>query len=309
MKRIVGYLLLLATITIAFYLSFEQEKPEKTALNLRTPSPLLGQTIANALHQAMSDPYLVAFERAMEFLSSNSDATYIELSRFADWAPDSQFPTFFTFNSQTGNFSFDKPTSAWAADGVKSELYRKSYTTKLGQPIRIVILDIQGQRWWMAAIVVSDGSQAEPEVIGAFFNIDNYLKEHIPRFIDNVVQRKRFPLIPFQTSSLSGNLSKGQISIRILDNKKRVYLQRGNNFEPDLLIYAESKWYDNTVVCLNTGWDLQIFSTVPMIIVEKEPNLSRNRLILMITILGIISLVYWWSTTEIGKIRQPTKYE
>ena len=299
MRQIVGFILILSATTLGFYLVFELERPVDSGLDLSTPSPLLGQTIANALHQAMSDPYLVPFERAVEFLINNPGSAHIELSQFTDWAIDNRFPIFFSFESEIDKFSYDKPTSAWAVDAVKNELYRKPYRKKLEPGVKIVILEIEGKRWWMGAIVVSDGSQTSPQVIGAFFDIDNYLREHIPRFVDKVVLRKRFPLVSFQSSSLSSEITSGQFSIRILDEQNKVYLQRGYNFEPDSLIYAESNWYDNTVVCLNTGWDLQVFSTVPLTLNEKEQMPYRNRLIIMLTMLGLTSAFYWWS--KLGK--------
>ena len=309
MKRIIGFILLLATISGTLYLYYQQVKPRDSVPDLSTPSPLLGQTVANALHQAMSDPYLLPFEKAIRYLNRNPESTYIDLSQLSSWVDDDEFPTFFTFEIEIDKFSFDKPTSAWAVDAVKSELYRKVYSTKLAHSPRIVILDFDGERWWMGAIVVSDGLHSAPEVVGAFFNLDTYLKEHVPRFIDNVVKRKRFPLISFQTSELLGGVNSGQIAIRILDDQKSVYLQRGHNFEPELLIYAESKWYDNTVVCLNAGWDLQVFSVTPMTEEDIAPNLERNLLLLLIIMLGLISLIYWWSTAGMGKMRQPEEHE
>jgi len=306
LKRIIGFMLLIVTITGTFYSYYQQVKPRDPVPDLSTPSPLLGQTVANALHQAMSDPYLVPFERAVQYLNSNSGHEYIELSKLTYWASDNKFPTFFTFEIELDKFSFDKATSAWAVDAVKKELYRKVYAKKLAHSPKIVFLEIEGERWWMGSIVVSDGSQSAPEIIGAFFNVETYLNEHIPRFIDTVVKRKRFPLISFQTSELFGGLNRGQIAIRILDDQKRVYLQRGYNLDADLLIYAESKWYDNTVVCLNTGWDLEVYSVNPMTKGDPRHGLEPSMLVLFLIMLGLISLIYWWSTAGMGK-KEATK--
>jgi len=300
-KRIIGYVLLLTTVTGTYYLLPPQDKLSETQPDLTTPSPLLGQTVANALHQAMSDPYLIPLERAVEYLNRNPVNNSIELSMLAGWAIDAEFPTFFTYNYNSTRFSYDKPTSLWAIDKIKTELYRKIFNRGNSRNYIIDILEIEGKRWWIGAINIPDHSNVRSEIIGVIFNIDSYLKEHIPRFIDKVVLKKRFPLVSFQTSSFEGSLAEGNIAIRILDDQKRTYLQRGHNFEPEFLIYAESQWYDNTVVCLNKGWDLQIFSSVPMAAAKTEHVSDKKRIIMLSIMLGLISIIYWWSTIDMQK--------
>ena len=119
--------------------------------------------------------------------------------------------------------------------------------------------------------------------------------------VDNVVLRPRFPLVPFQqTPPLDMRREEGHIALRILDENGEVYLQRGKDFKDENLIYSESQWYPNPIVCMQRGWDLQVFSAAPKPETGGELD-QKEQLAIMIVSIILISIIYWVGTAQRGK--------
>ncbi len=165
-------------------------------------------------------------------------------------------------------------------------------------------LRIEGDYYWLGFVKVPLLSVEPDQVAGVYFDIDEYLEKHVPRLIDQVITRDRFPLFRLQkTGRLMPGEIEGDIAIRIIDDKGEVYFQRGNVFDPESMIYSESQWYKDPIVCLKRGWDMQIFSSNQ----ANQPSPDKIRewgYWFIVLSLALVTLFYWWGVRS--KKSQPS---
>ena len=300
LRRIIAYILLLMVIIgIHIYFAKSTVIPEQS-LTLETPSPALGQAIANAVHQTVTDPYLVPLEKLVEYLANDPNCQEMTVDLLAKWAPDNDIPTGFVWDVVQGGFQMDHPTSPWVLEAVM-ERVRRELDVGSDNLLHINVFEMEGERYWLGFLHLPYKSIQPNQVAGVFFSIDDYLDVDAPRLIDDMINRQRFPLVPFQRNNppIRGE-PDGDISIRILDADGETYLQHGRTFDPDKMIYAESQHHSHPIVCLQEDWDLQVFSAnlVPH---SSESNQHRTKYILLIVELILATVLYWWGATAIGK--------
>lgn len=262
--------------------------------DIYSPSPALGQAIATAVHQAVTDPYLLPMENLNRHLQEHPDQREIAVDLLAKWAPDNEMPTCFVWDAKQSGIQIDHPTSPWILEAV---IERVKDGLTLDNPRGLPYINtfsIDGERFWLGFLRIPESSVDPDQMAGVFFSMDRYLDEHVPRFIGNLINRQRFPLVPFQKTgrALAGE-TDGYISLRILQKDGEVYFQSGRNFDPEKMIYSESKWYPKPIVCMQKGWNLQVFSAK----VEPSAELSALRkqgyLLLVLTVI-LVTVFYWW---------------
>lgn len=264
---------------------------------LDTPSPALGRMTATAIHQALTDPYFIPLERTADFLGQHSDVDEITVEQLQRYMSDDELPTCFVWSTARGNLSIGHPTSPWVLERVV-ELVKASLQKEAGRGVMFVdTFSVESERYWLGYLRSPLRAQDPRQVVGVFFSRDQYLSDVVPRWIENLASRRRFPLIAFQRNEPPiHNEPDGDVSIRILRDNGEVYLQRGRSFEPWQLIYSESKYYPKPVVCMQPGWDLQVFSK------NAEPKTAsgsgdKTSFLILGAGLLLFSIAYWWGVS------------
>lgn len=293
-RRITAYILILVALgcPYIYFTSASDEDPNE--ITIETPSPALGKAVATAVHQAVTDPYFAPLEKLADYLSEDPERDMITIDQLTKWATDDEMPTCFVWDADGSNFKMDHGASPWVIEEVVDRLRNSIYRDNPRGLLFINMLRIEGERYWLGFMKVPRISDEPTQMAGVFFSLDRYLSVHVPRLIDNLVSRRRFPLVPFQLDAKPiHNEPDGDISIRILDATGGIYLQRGRTFDSDKMIYSESKWYPKPIVCLQEGWDLQVFSANVVSRKEKSRD-SKRELGLFIAMVVLVSILYWW---------------
>ncbi len=272
---------------------------------LDIPSPALGQAVANAVHQAVTDPYFVPLERLTDYLTEDSSHDMIPIDMISKWTLDDRFPTCFTWDCEDGKLQVDKGASAWVLEEVVSRAREGLYMDNPRGLLYINTFIVEGEKYWLGFLKVPLQSEDPSQMAGVFFSMDRYLAEYAPRIIDKLVTRRRFPLVQFQCDVKPIHKEPdGDICIRILDVKGGVYLQRGRTFDADKMIYAESDWYPKPIVCMMEGWDLQVFSANAASSEEKAQS-GRWLLVVFIVTAVLMTLFYWvgvgWRSKQLDR--------
>lgn len=301
MRRIIGFFLIIGLITGAHLVLVKHLSRPAPEPGLNLPSPALGQAIATTFHQALTDPYFAPLENLVRYLNENPGIRDISIDVLTKWALDDKFPTCFVLDVKKEGWEIDHPTSLWVLDEILSCLRTGMLSSRKKGSLSVVTPEIEGETWWLGYIRIPPDAHMPDKIAGVFFSIDRYLAEDVPRFVDNVATRSRFPMVPFQqTAPVDMSRMDGHISIRILDDNGEVYLQRGRSFDPENLIYSELQFYQRPIVCMQQGWDLQVFSTNAKQKVDESSWKKGTVAITIITVL-LISLVYWFGTRA-GKV-------
>ena len=274
------------------------EKEKDLTVDLDSPSPALGKAIATVVHQAVTDPYFRPLEKLAKYLGDNPDCDMITVEQMTKWAPDDEFPACFVWDADGSRMAVDNAASPWAMEKVVDQIRIGLQKENPRGLLYIGTFEAEGEKYWMGYLKVPLHASEPTQVAGAFFSIDRYLNEDVPRLIDEVVERRRFPLVDFQLTDLPTRGEKdGSISFRILNKKDEIYFQRGRNFEEKQMIYSESQWYPNPIVCLQEGWDLQVFSTNAQAREVEEGKMKISWIIVVITF-TLITILYWWGVSN-----------
>jgi len=265
--------------------------------DLDSPSPALGKAVATVIHQAVTDPYFRPLEKLHWFLSQNPGVDQIAIELLTKWSPDDEFPVCFvwTRDMQLGAWKIDHPASPWVIETVQRMVAEGLRTPNPQGRLNIGSIEMDGEKYWLGYMRVPLDSPNPNQIAGVFFSIDDYLKRDVPRLINDVTQRARFPLVQFQQDHEPiHNEKDGFISFRILNEDKETYYEQGRTFEPYQRIYAESQYYPKPIVCMQEGWDLEVFSAnIPPPAPEHETK--RNPLIWIILECLSVSGLFWFS--------------
>lgn len=301
-RRLFGFILILAVlVSVEMYIIMDME-PEPPEVDLNTPSPALGQAVATAIHQAVSDPYFVPLEKIGILLNSKPGTKNISLDMLTKWAPDDQIPTCFVYDVKNRDWQIDHPTSPWILEALLDYVNLEIGSEGNDGKVSITTLKAEGETWWLGYIRIPPDWKNPNQVAGVFFSMDQYIARDVPRLVDNVVMRTRFPLVPFQqTPPIDMRRDEGHISVRILNEEGEIYMQRGRDFNDEDLIYSESKWYPNPIVCMQRGWDLQVFSTASEPEVD-EPSTHKMRWVIMVLSIVLVSGIYWFAVSPFKRI-------
>ena len=213
------------------------------------------------------------------------------------WAPVLDFPTCFVYDIQSEKWQIDRPVSPWVLEAVLDYIRMGNFGKRMRGTISTTILQIEGQTYWLGCNRLPLEPRDPVQIAGVFFSMDHYLAEDVPRLIDELVERSRFPLVPFQhTLPVDMSRPDGSISFRILDDDGEAYLQRGRTFDQDKMVYSELQYYQRTIVCMQEGWDLQIFSTNAEAPIDHSAKNHRTYIVIAI-MLVLVSIMYWWGCT------------
>ncbi|HHE47192.1 MAG TPA: hypothetical protein ENL08_05790 [Bacteroidetes bacterium] len=298
-RRVFAFILLLTVIIGLYLLTGKRIEEEKPKADLDTPSPALGRTVATAIHQAVTDPYFAPLEKLAQYLSDNPQCDMVTIDQMTKWALDDAFPTCFVWDADGSRIEVDNAASPWAIEQavkiVRQCLYRKN-------PRGLLFVETfraENEKYWLGFLKVPVSAPEPTQIAGVFFSMDRYIEEDVPRFIDGLVSRRRFPLVSFQLNDPPmHNEPDGDISFRILDEKGGIYFQHGREFDEGKMIYAESIWYPKPIVCMQEGWDLQVFSSNAVASGEPEGN-RTSAVVILIAALILASLFYWWGIHQL----------
>jgi len=296
-RRLTAYFGILIVMTSLFLLTGLPKTSEKKSLDLDAPSPALGKTVATAVHQSVTDPYFSPLEKLADFLRDNPDCDMVTIEQMTKWAPDNEFPTCFFWDTDGSRMEVDNAASPWAMEMVVEQIRVGMEKENPQGLLYISTFQAEGEKYWLGYLKVPRQSTDPTQVVGVFFSMDRYMKEDVPRLIDELVLRRRFPLVDFQLNDppLHSELD-GSISLRILNEKREVYFQRGRNFDEKQMIYSESRWYPTPIVCMQKGWDLQVFSANVIPQDETENNRGERWIAFIIAVL-LIKILYWWGVS------------
>ncbi len=293
-KRIIIWLfILLVSGTGQFYLFQHFSAKTEQKADLDKPSASLGQAVANSIHQTVTDPYFLPLEKLALFLDSKPKTREIKMETLVNWAPDDNFPTCFVLDLDAKGWEIDHATSPWVLEGVFNFIESNLGVNGGSRDIAITSLKIEDETWWLGYLKIPPQSYQPRYVAGVFFSIDQYLARDVPRLLNIMTNRVRFPLTSFQRNK-GQNLGRpdGHIAFQIFDDKGEMYYQSGKTFAEDKLIYSEKEWYDQTIVCMQRDWDIRVYSDNA----ELPIDFARNRLIMVLVILAssvLISLGFW----------------
>ncbi len=277
----------------------EEEEPQS---DLDTPSPALGRAVATAVHQAVTDPYFAPLEKLAEYLSEDLDRDMITIDQMTKWALDDQFPICFVWETDGSRIEVDNPASPWALEQVVEIIRQCVYKDNPSGLLFVNTFKVKDEKYWLGFLKVPMNAEEPTQMVGIFFSMDHYIIEDVPRLIDKLVSRRRFPLVAFQLNDPPMQKEPdGDISFRILDESGVVYFQRGRTFEQDKMIYAESTWYPKPIVCMQENWDLQVFSS-NAVAPEKEGRKNRKPWLAYIIALMVVTFLYWWGPSSYGRI-------
>jgi len=293
-KRLTAYILTLILLLGFYFYMTRIIITEKDGIELDTPSPALGKAIATAIHQTVTDPYFMPLEKLADYLNQNPEADMISIEQMTRWSIDDELPTCFVWDTDGSNFKLSHGASAWALEIVIEKLNEHILRENPRGLLYINTFRTNGENYWLGFLKVPKRSDDPTQMAGVFFSMDRYIDTYVPRLIDEMVNRPRFPIVSFQLNDppMHGE-NDGDISFRILDEHGNTYLQRGRTFSEDKMIYSESKWFPKPIIAMQEGWDLQVFSTnaVPP---RDDARNNKMRDGMFITLLVIISLLYWW---------------
>ncbi len=291
----------MALIT-GIYLSSGSSEDTEMRMDLDTPSPALGEAVANSIHQALTDPYTLPLEKLAQYLTKDIQHDMITIVQMSKWTQDDYFPICFIWDTDGSRIQVDKGASPWVLERILT-IVREGLLVENPDGLPFInSFEVQGEKYWLGFLKVPLLTDEPNQIAGVFFSIDSYLAEHVPRLIDNLVRRRYFPLVDFQRDDqYDFDMPDGDISFRILDEKGELFLQRGRTFDEDKLIYASSQWYDERIVCLKRGWDLQVFSVNAGLM--KTDNAKRGVGILMyISSLVLGSFFYWIGIGNVARL-------
>jgi len=301
--RIAG---LAAIIAVLFLVGFVL-KPKLTSepLGIDTPSPALGKIIATAVHQTLSDPFFAPLEKLTTFLDRHPGMEAVSVDLLTKWAPDDDIPTCFVWNTDGSRLQLDHETDPDVIDGVLKLLREGVMKANPNQLLYLKYLKIKGEKFWVGFIRIPLGTSDPTQMAGAIFSLDRYIERDVPRLLSEMLDRPRFPLANFQTDSkLLGDPVGSHLSMRILRDDGEVYFQRGRNFDPATMIYAESQFFPKPIVAMMEGWDLQVFSI--NVVAPKSDN-STIRYWGIYGITAFLVSLLWWIGTKPKYPHVPTQ--
>lgn len=293
-RRIIGNVLIIAIVfTIALLTSTNNPRVE---LALDTPSPALGRVLATAVHQTLSDPYFLPLEKLTSYLDRHQGMSSVSVDMLTKWAPDNEFPTCFVWNTDGSKFQLDKGTDEEVINEIVQYLNECLNKVNPNQLLYLKYLRVRGEKYWLGFIRIPLGSSQPTQMAGAFFSMNRYLEQDVPRLMNEMLDRPRFPLATFQADSkLLGELPGSHLSLRILKENGEVYFQRGRSFDPKQLIYAESKYFPKPIVAMMENWDIEIFS-------DNIENTRQSSWIFMhwlvFSLAGVALSIIWWIGTK-----------
>ncbi len=273
-------------------MNFESE--EKEELELDSPSPALGRMIATAIHQVVTDPYLDPLEKLSQYLASDHSKTDLRVDLLTKWATDYEMPTCFVHDLLMGTTQIDHPASPWVLEEIVNKISIDLQQKNSNNLISVSTFVIDDEKYWLGFTRVPYNSTKPRQIAGVFFSIDSYLDSYVPRLINEMVNRTRFPIVEFQqNNTMNRNKVDGAIGFRILMSDNSEYFQQGRTFDSNKMIYAESQYYPEPVVCMQRGWDLQVFSS-NVIANTEEDSIQINPLLLLLIELTLVTVLYWW---------------
>ncbi len=292
-RRIIGNLVILAIIFAVAMTTIRQGA--SISPSLETPSPALGKVVATAFHQALSDPYFAPLEKLTAYLDRHPGMAGISVDMLSKWASDDDIPTCFVWNTDGSKLQLDHGSDPAVIEGVVKRLQDGLATINPNQLLYLKFLRVNGEKFWLGFIRIPLGSARPTQMAGAFFSMDRYIESDVPRLINEMINRPRFPLTVFQADSkLLGEMPGSHLAMRILKENGEVYFQRGRTFTDNNLIYAESQFFPKPVVAMMEGWDLQIFSSNVQETAASESALFHWGLFGLTALL--LSLVWWIGT-------------
>lgn len=300
-SRIVGNLLIVAIIFSLAMISGQRHETSEPSLD--TPSPALGKVIATAFHQALSDPYFAPLEKLTAYLDRHPGMSAISVDMLSKWAPDDEIPTCFVWNTDGSKLQLDHGADPEVIDGVLKHLRDGLAKVNTNQLLYLKFLRVNGEKYWLGFIRIPLGSANPTQMAGAFFSMDHYIESDVPRLINEMINRPRFPLTTFQADSkLLGEPDGSHLSMRILKENGDVYFQRGRTFDQTSLIYAESQYFPKPIVAMMEGWDLQIFSAN----VSAKPASDSSLLHwILYGFAALIMSIIWWVGTRPNRKTAP----
>jgi hypothetical protein len=296
-------------MTSLFLLTGLPKPVEKQSIELDAPSPALGKAVATSVHQAVTDPYFRPLEKLAEYMGGNPDCDMITIEQMTKWAPDNEFPTCFVWDTDGSRMEVDNAASPWAMEMVVEQIRVGMEKENPRGLLYISTFQVEGEKYWLGYLKIPRLSDDPTQIAGVFFCMDRYLNDDVPRLIDELVSRQRFPLVDFQLNDLPQHgESDGSISIRILNEKGKIYFQHGRNFDEKQMIYSESRWYPNPIVCMQEGWDLQVFSAnaTPQEEAENKQGIYWGAFILTMV---LVSLLYWLGVSRRKKLNNQSTDE
>jgi hypothetical protein len=259
-RKIIANLIIVALI--AGLTLFLGHRSKGGKLELDTPSPALGKTIATAIHEAVTDPYFAPLEKLGAWMEANPGRDRIGVDMLTKWAPDDEIPACFVWETDGSKLQLDHPADPDLLERLTQRLKESLGRPNPDQLLHIASVKVNGERFWIGFVGLPAGSASPVQVAGVYFSMDEYLRRAVPRLVNAVADRARFPLVNFQHNDppIHGEID-GDISIRILDKSGEVFYQRGRTFDPDKMLYSESRYYPKPIVAMQEGWDLQVFSS------------------------------------------------
>ncbi|MFH0765220.1 MAG: hypothetical protein V2A61_02245 [Calditrichota bacterium] len=295
-RHIIALILLLLVLLGSQYLLTMIQNPQPQAPGLDDPTPALGETVASAVHQALTDPYFAPLERMGEFLEQHPNPETFSVDLLTKWVPDDEFPTCFVLDANKEGIQVDHPSSPWVLEQLVRRIREGHRLDNPQGRLQVAIFNADNQKFWTGFLSIPLGSPQPKWVAGVFFSLDRYLESDVPRLLDRLINRQRFPLVAFENTGVAAKDGKGgHISLRILNASGEVYLQRGQTFDPDKMLYAESKWYPEPIVCLQKKWDLQIFSSRAKL---ASPLPQRGFLVYLVMAISALAaiIIFWWGS-------------
>lgn len=292
-RRIIANLLILVVIGSLYFVV--GGRSPRSSPTLDTPSPALGRAVATAVHQTLTDPYFAPLERIADYLDRHPEVREVDVDLLTKWAPDDELPTCFVWNCDNSRLQLDHPTSPPVIETVLQRLKEGMGVLNPRQLIYISTFRAEEEEFWLGFIRVPLGSGAPAQMAGVFFSLDHYIKNDVPRLIGAMTNRPRFPLVEFQRNDppIRGE-REGDIALRVMDADGEVYYQSGRTFDPEKMIYSESRYFPKPIVAMQVGWDLRVFSAR-----FEPPPPGPSRLMVWGALMAaglIASLLFWWGT-------------
>lgn len=264
---------------------------KKRSKERERPYRELGKVIATVIHQVLTDPYFLPLEKLSHHLTLHPQLTHLTVDLLAKWAPDNEFPTCFVWNTDGSLLQLDHSLPPPVAEALVNEL-KSSLGGRIGQhTLFISLFNADGQRWWLGFLPVPLRSPFPTQMAGALFSLEDYLNHYVPRLLKDMAERPRFPLVEFEPND-PHSTRQGTFSFRILREDGSVFYQQGKNFDPNHLIYSESRHQSAPViVAMQRGWDLEIYRSPG----ANEAGLPRSFFSWLLWGVGILFLsLSWW---------------
>lgn len=296
-------------ILIAFWLilsSWIEKRWSKDSLTDPYLSQTLGKAIATYIHQTLTDPYFTPLEQLSNYLIHQPQIDNLTVDILTKWAPDSEFPTCFVWNTDGSLIQLDHALSWDVTEALNREL-RSTPSGRRGRNLLYISLfQAAGENWWLGFLPVPLTSPLPTQYAGVVFSIDKYLRYDVLRFLKGMVSRSRFPLVPFEGAEHKEEKG-GVFSFRILKEDGTVYYQQGVTFDPKNLIYSESRNQESPViVALQKNWDLEIYYHP---IAEEKRKQSYIGKELVLQLLGVILISISWGINGMFKKNKPIRLD